>query len=606
MVAFRIPPTVQRLNPLFESARDVGRRLMAQLSAYGRAGGPGNGQAGPAGRNGGRDPRDLDDLDPPGRNSAGLKPLVRDLQRLLREVDGARSERAEAVTQWSPEGLRALLRNNFPADEVIVVSNREPYIHQHAEGGIRCHRPASGLVTAVEPVMRACSGTWIAQGSGSADREMVDEHDRVAVPPASPSYTLRRIWLTESEEKGYYYGFANEGLWPLCHVAHVRPVFRTGDWHCYREINQRFADAVVKEAKTPDPIVLIHDYHFALAPSMIRKLLPDATIITFWHIPWPNFESFGICPWKEEILEGMLGSDILGFHTSYHCKNFIETVDRFVEARIEHETATIRVAGSLTYINAYPISVAWPEPLERAAFPALRRKIRADHGLPPSHRLAIGVDRLDYTKGIVERIRAVERLLEAHPEWIGSFTMVQIAAPTRSSLPEYQRFEIEVRQAADAVNQRFGTDGHDPILLLIEHHAIESVLEYFRAADVCVVTSLHDGMNLVSKEFVAAHDDDRGVLVLSQFAGASRELLDALIVNPYHIDQVADALHEALCMPEHEQEVRMRSLRQLVREFNVYRWAGRMLLDAGKLRRRIRVEARISRGANIVDLRKPA
>ena len=580
---------------------------MAQLSAFGRidetAGAPRRRRVDPDGDGDG----ELDDLDRPGRSSAGLKPLVRDLQRLLREVDGARTEQAEAVTQWSPEGLRALLRNNFPADEVIVVSNREPYIHQHGDNGISCHRPASGLVTAVEPVMRACSGTWIAQGSGSADREVVDEHDRVQVPPKSPSYTLRRIWLSEAEEKGYYYGFANEGLWPLCHVAHVRPVFRTSDWHCYREINQRFADAVVKEAKTPDPIVLIHDYHFALAPSMIRRQLPDATIITFWHIPWPNFESFSICPWKEEILEGMLGSDILGFHTSFHCKNFIETVDRFLEARIEHETATISVGGSLTHVHAYPISVAWPEPIDRAAYPALRRRVRQKHGLPPEHRIAIGVDRLDYTKGIVERIRSVERMLEAHPEWAGNFTMIQVAAPTRSSLPEYQRFESEVRQAADDVNRRFGANGHPPpILLLIEHHGIEAVLEYFRAADICMVTSLHDGMNLVSKEFVAAHDDERGVLILSQFAGASRELLDALIVNPYHIDQVADALHEALSMPEHEQEVRMRSLRQLVREFNVYRWAGRMLLDAGKLRRRIRVEARISRGANVVDLPKPS
>ena len=600
------------LNQLFVHARNIGRKWMAQLSVHGRnegeqarAGGQGDRRrASDVGPDLVRD--ELDDLDRPGRSSAGLKPLVRDLQRLLREVDGARTEQAEAVTQWSPEGLRALLRNNFPADEVIVVSNREPYIHEHGDNGITCHRPASGLVTAVEPVMRACSGTCIAQGSGSADRDVVDQHDRVQVPPRSPSYTLRRIWLSEAEEKGYYYGFANEGLWPLCHVAHVRPVFRTSDWHCYREINQRFADAVVKEAKTPDPIVLIHDYHFALAPSMIRRLMPDATIITFWHIPWPNFESFSICPWKEEILEGMLGSDILGFHTSYHCKNFIETVDRFMEARIEHETATISVAGSLTHVHAYPISVAWPEPIERAAYPALRRRIRERHGLPPSHRIAIGVDRLDYTKGIVERIRSVERMLETHPEWIGCFTLIQVAAPTRSSLPEYKRFEFEVRAAADEVNKRFGKDGLDPILLLIEHHGIESVLEYFRAADVCVVTSLHDGMNLVSKEFVAAHDDERGVLVLSQFAGASRELLDALIVNPYHIDQVADALHDALAMPEHEQEVRMRSLRQLVREFNVYRWAGRMLLDAGKLRRRIRVEARISRGANVVDLPKAA
>ncbi|MGE0803152.1 MAG: trehalose-6-phosphate synthase, partial [Lautropia sp.] len=309
-------------------------------------------------------PTNVTALRKPGSGGSGLLPIVRDLQRLLRELDGARSEQYDASSQWSPEGLRSLLRENFPTDEVIVVSNREPYIHRRGgDGRIVAHRPASGLVTAVEPVMRACSGTWIAHGSGEADRDVVDADDRVPVPPRSPSYTLRRIWLTEQEEQGYYYGFANEGLWPLCHVAHVRPVFRTSDWDCYREINQRFADAVVREAKTADPIVLIQDYHFALVPAMIRKQLPDATLITFWHIPWPNFESFGICPWKEALLEGMLGSDILGFHTSFHCKNFIETVDRFLEARIEHETATIRMAGSLTRIHAYPISVSWPEPV---------------------------------------------------------------------------------------------------------------------------------------------------------------------------------------------------------------------------------------------------
>ena len=324
---------------------------------------------------------------------------------------------------------------------------------------------------------------------------------------------------------------------------------------------------------------------------MIRAALPEATIITFWHIPWPNFESFGICPWKDEILEGLLGSDIIGFHTRFHCKNFIETVDRFLEARIEHESSTISIGGRHTQVQAYPISIAWPEdvPLER--FPAIRREVRAMHALPEDHYLAIGVDRLDYTKGIVERVHAVGRMLEQHPEWIGRFSLLQIAAPSRSELVEYQRFEADLLAAAESVNSRFRGNGIDPILLRIELHDQDSILALYRAADVCLVTSLHDGMNLVSKEFVAAHDDERGTLVLSEFAGAARELIDALIINPYHVDQVADALYEALMMDPMEQRLRMRSMRHNVRQYNVYRWAGQMLLDADRLRLRERLKA---------------
>ncbi len=272
--------------------------------------------------------------------SAELQPLVGEMRLLLRNLETERRHADDMTTTWNPAALRALLNKQLTGDQVLVVSNREPYIHIKTEQGIAVNRPASGLVTAVEPVMRACSGTWIAHGSGSADRETVDRNDRVGVPPNKPEYNLRRIWLTEEEEQGYYYGFANEGFWPLCHNAHVRPIFRSSDWLQYQKINQRFADAVVREARTDDPVVLVQDYHFALLPSMIRRQLPKSTIITFWHIPWPNPESFGICPWREELLQGMLGSTILGFHTPFHCKNFLETVDRYLEIRIEHESST--------------------------------------------------------------------------------------------------------------------------------------------------------------------------------------------------------------------------------------------------------------------------
>ncbi|MGH8807368.1 MAG: alpha,alpha-trehalose-phosphate synthase (UDP-forming), partial [Noviherbaspirillum sp.] len=438
------------------------------------------------------------------------------------------------------------------------------------------------------------SGTWIAHGSGSADRETVDRNDRVPVPPNNPAYTLRRVWLSKTEEQGYYYGFANEGLWPLCHIAHVRPVFRSSDWDQYVAVNQRFAAAVVKEAHTDDPVVLVQDYHFALLPQMVRELLPKATIITFWHIPWPNPESFGICPWREEILEGLLGSTILGFHTPFHCKNFLETVDRYLETRIEHEASTISYGGKLTQVEPYPISIAWPDAaVVQASVAECRAAIREEHSLPPDRLLGIGVDRLDYTKGIIERFQAIERMLELHPDLVGKFTMIQIAAPSRSSLEEYQNFEARVRVLVLRINDRFGNGTYQPIILKAEHHDAEQVNRYYRAADVCLVTSLHDGMNLVAKEFIAARDDERGVLVLSQFTGAARELHEALVVNPYHIEQSADALHRALTMPEIEQRDRMRSMRSLVKDFNIYRWAGRMLLDAARLRQRERIMTKI-------------
>ncbi len=518
----------------------------------------------------------------------GFKPIARDLQRLISELESENRARDESQLTWSAETLRTILHGELRGEDVIVVSNREPYIHQRHGERIEVQRPASGLVTALEPIMRACSGTWIAHGSGSADREMVDKNDHVAVPPEKPAYQIRRVWLTAEEEAGYYYGFSNEGLWPLCHIAHVRPIFRSSDWVQYIAVNRKFAKAVVSEAKTKNPIVLVQDYHFALLPKMIRDELPEATIISFWHIPWPNPESFAICPWREEILAGMLGSSIMGFHTQSHCNNFVDTVDRFLEARVDRESFNVSFGGKLTAVRRYPISIAWPPDAEllQKIVPDCRRDIRKLNDLPPEHKLGIGVDRLDYTKGILERFRAIERLLELNPDWIGRFTFVQIAAPTRSGIDEYQHHEAQVRTLATRINARFARQGPAPIILKIEQHAPPQVYEYFRAADLCFVSSLHDGMNLVAKEFVAARDDERGVLILSEFTGAARELPEALIVNPYDADQCAAALHLALSMPDIEQRDRMRLMRGLVAEFNVFRWAGRMLLDAATKRRR--------------------
>jgi trehalose 6-phosphate synthase len=537
--------------------------------------------------------------------SPELAPIAAELRQRLRDLQDEYRRSQGQELEWNAPRLQAFLRTQLRGDQVIVVSNREPYIHEQQDGKLVVQRPASGLVTAVEPVMRACAGTWIAHGSGSGDRAAVDRYDRVQLPPGQADYLLRRVWLTEEQEQGYYYGFANEGLWPLCHVAHVRPVFRATDWARYVEVNQLFADVVVAEARSEDPVVLVQDYHFALLPAMLRAKLPRATILMFWHIPWPNPESFGICPWREEILKGMLGSTILGFHTRFHCKNFIETVERHLEARIEHEHSTVTFGGAPTLVESYPISIEWPSAEKVASWPSpsqARSEICTRLGIPQGHQLVVGIDRFDYTKGILERLNAIERLLEKYPACKERFTFVQVAAPTRGALDEYRSLRQRIEETTARINRRFARTDGPVIRLLATHHDHDEVIRLYRAADVCLVTSLHDGMNLVCKEFIAARDDERGVLVLSRFAGAARELPEALIVNPYHVEEVADAIRVALDMPAAEQRERMANLRSAVRENNVYRWAGRMLTDAARLRLRQRVSDRVRRHQSGDDL----
>lgn len=525
------------------------------------------------------------------RHTPELQPVAQDLRALIHDLESDKRMRDESQMSWSPTTLKTILRDHLAGDEVLIVSNRQPYIHNWKDQHIEVLLPASGVVTALEPIMRACSGVWIAHGSGSGDREAVDHRSHVRVPPENPTYEIRRVWLTQEEEDGYYYGFSNEGLWPLCHLAHVRPIFRSSDWERYKEANERFAMTVIEEAKTDNPVVLVQDYHLALVPKLVREHLPHATIITFWHIPWPNPERYGICPWYREILEGLLGSSILGFHTRFHCSNFINTVDRSLETRIDWDSSTISYGGKLTAVNHYPISIEWPPRLlvEQPSVDTCRTHVRTTNGLSHQHRVGVGVERLDYTKGILERFLAVERLLELQPEWVGTFSFIQIAAPSRSKIDEYQQLTSQVRTAAERINTRFGQEAYRPIHLKIEHHDPHKVMTYYRGADFCIVSSLHDGMNLVAKEFVAARDDEQGVLILSQFTGAATELPDALVVNPYNIDQCAAAIHLALTMPGMEQRARMRSMRGIVQEFNVYRWAGRMLMDAARMRQRARI-----------------
>jgi trehalose 6-phosphate synthase len=531
-----------------------------------------------------------------GTDRPEFQPILGDVRELVDRLVGEKQAEQEGGS-WTPARLKQTLGRHLHGEKVVIVANREPYIHHRtADGTVVVRHPASGLVTALEPVMRACSGVWVAHGAGSADRETADAAGRIRVPPGEEAYRLRRVWLSPAEEKGYYYGFSNEGLWPLCHLADARPAFRTEDWRHYQEVNRKFVDAVCAEVDSEDPIVLVQDYHFALAPRLLRERLPRATVITFWHIPWPNSERFAICPWRTEVLEGLLGSSILGFHTQFHCNNFMDSVDRFLEARIERDRNAVVQQGRATLVRPYPISLEWPvhwlEGLPPVA--ACRASVRAELDLPPDALLGVGVDRLDYTKGIEERLLAVERMLERFPRLRGRFTFVQLAAPSRTEIERYQQLGERVEQVAARINERFGAGTYRPVRLFRAHHEPPTVFRYYRAADVCYVSSLHDGMNLVAKEFVAARDDEKGVLVLSEFTGAARELTEALIVNPYDLDAASSALARAAGMSVEEQRERMRSMRAFVAEFNVYRWAGRMLVDAARVRRHERLSGRLT------------
>jgi len=485
--------------------------------------------------------------------------------------------------------LSVQVQTRLDGARLFVVSNREPYIHQRNGKSVDVSVPPSGLVTALEPILNACDGTWIAHGSGDADAEVVDTHDRLRVPPDDPRYTLRRVWLSKEEEQGYYYGFANEGLWPLCHIAHTRPIFRADDWQHYQEVNRKFTEAVLEEIEdTPGPVILVQDYHFALLPRMIKEKRPDARVAIFWHIPWPNPEAFGICPWQRELVDGLLGADLIGFHVQSHCNNFLQTVDRTVESRVDWEHFSVLRQEHRTIVRPFPISVDLtddePPPEDNQGFTySERAALMRGLGIETTF-FGIGVDRVDYTKGILERFLAVERFLEKNPTYQGKFTFVQIGAPSRTHIKRYHDLLAEVEVEADRINWRFQRDKWKPIVFLKRQHSHKEILPYYRAADLCLVTSLHDGMNLVAKEFLAARRDERGVLILSQFTGAARELRDALLVNPYDIEQTAEAIRVALEMEPEEKQLRVQRMRRVIKEHNIYRWAGNLITELSEVR----------------------
>lgn len=487
--------------------------------------------------------------------------------------DSADTDAAGAAEVRDAAGLAQLLARLDCGTDIIVVSNRAPLVHDYVGTDIEAQRPPGGLVTALESVLSAQGGCWIAHGSGSADRATCDAQGHVLarympLSDGATPYRLRRLWLSNAEVDGYYHGLANEALWPLCHRTGVAPTFRDADWACYQAVNRRFADAVVAEVRSERPVVLVQDYHLALVPQMVRERLPDAVIISFWHIPFPSPRTLALCPWRAQLMAGLLSSTLVGLQTG-------ADLARFNAAR----TACVGLGpAAASQAGAYPISIAWPSRFTGSG-DAIRRRIDERFGVAPGVRLLLGVDRLDYTKGIVERLQAFARFLEQHPEQIGRVALLQIAAPGRAALAAYRRLERSVRALAHDINTRFANPHCTPVLLHLTGANAATVSDCYRACDALLVTSLQDGMNLVAKEFVAARADLRGVLVLSRCAGAAGELRHALAVDPRDIDGMAAAIAAALRMPRREQAARLAAMRGVVRKHTVFRWAARLLQD---------------------------
>ncbi len=480
---------------------------------------------------------------------------------------------------WNKKKLYELVREKLADKLFIVVSNREPYVHTMSGDNIKWDHAVSGLTEALDPVLRASGGTWIAQGTGDADRKVVDADDRVGVPPDGPEYTLRRVWLTEEEVRGYYINFSNKGLWPLCHITFIPPEFSEADWLTYKKVNRIFADAVLQEIGNRKALVLVQDYHFALVSHYLKEQNPLLTVGQFWHIPWPAYEVLRTCPWYEEILTGLLGNDLLGFHIATHCQSFMESIEHGLGARTNRKRGTITQKSHTTFVEPFPISVDFDEISKRAGTKEVEREmesLRREFNLEDKY-VGVGMDRLDYTKGIPERLQALDKFLEDNPRYRGKVVFIQAGMPSRTQIGTYEEMGQRINDLVSRINEKYGTAFWQPVIPMIRQLTPVTLNALRRLAHFCVVSSLHDGMNLVAKEYVSARIDGDGVLILSRFTGAAEELSEALLINPYVIDEFAGTIKEAIEMPEAERRRRMGKIRETVSANNIYRWGASII-----------------------------
>ncbi len=529
----------------------------------------------------------IKDKDVFGELASEVEQVALSLRVARQSVSRQAQVRIEKEDIWTETKLRDLIHAKLGDNSFFVVSNREPFMHviDEVTGKAKCLRPASGVVTAIDPILRSCGGTWIAHGSGNADRKFVNSKNKLGVPPEDPRYILKRIWLTKEEEEGYYYGFSNEGLWPLCHITHTRPIFREKDWNIYQKVNEKFVETILEEFPAKDPFVFIQDYHFTTLPKMIKAKRPQAKVALFWHIPWPNPEVFSICPYQKEILEGMLSCDLIGFHVQFHCNNFLDTANRFLEARVDTEKFSVVRGNQETLIRAFPISVN-PQIYENYDGVAANvlEGLRYEYDLKDKI-VALGVDRIDYTKGLVERIMAIDRFLQKYPQYRSKFVFIQLGAPSRTHIKRYHDLMGEIDELVEKVNWKYSEENSKPIIYLKRHFSADEIIPFFLLADICMVSSLHDGMNLVAKEYIATKKDLTGALMLSCFTGASRELTDAIQINPYSTEEFAEAIKTTIEMPVEEKQRRMANMRKTIHEHNIYRWAANIINELTALRK---------------------
>lgn len=522
-----------------------------------------------------------------GKLASEVEQVALSLRVARKIVSEKATERLQKEELWTETKLRDLIHAKLGENALFVVSNREPYMHviDEPSGEVKCIRPASGVVTAIHPILSACGGTWIANGAGNADKKFVNSKDKLGVPPDDNRYILKRVWFTKEEEDGYYYGFSNEGLWPLSHNTHTRPIFREADWQMYRKVNQKFCDSLLEELPAKPSFVFIQDYHFTLLGRMIKEKRPDVTVALFWHIPWPNPENFAICPYHKEILEGMLGCDLIGFQVQNHCNNFLDTANRLLESRVDTERFSVVRSGKETFVRAFPISVAANISGNKFKVEPIRdiEKLKKEFDLEDKI-VGLGVDRIDYTKGIIERVLAIDRFLEKYPEYKKKFVFIQLAAPSRTHIKRYHDLMGEIDELVEKKNWKYLDGRWKPIIYLKRHFSQDEIEPFYMLADLCIVSSLHDGMNLVAKEYVSAKRDCSGALILSQFTGAARELTDATLVNPYYIEEFAESIKSTIEMPQEERKRRMENMRAMVAENNVYRWAANIITELTALK----------------------
>ncbi|MFZ5597047.1 MAG: alpha,alpha-trehalose-phosphate synthase (UDP-forming) [Bacillota bacterium] len=457
-----------------------------------------------------------------------------------------------------------------PSGRLVVVSNRGAWTFRETFHGLKCLPSVSGLVSAIDPVITRESGVWIAWGGRYGKKDEIIGVSR-AMPENGSRYIFHEVMLEPREVDLYYDGFANSCLWPICHSFVEKSVFNEEHWEAYCKVNEKYAGVVLKTT-TPRDLIWIHDYHLALLPALIRRHRPHARISLFWHIPFPPAEIFAAMPWAREYISSMLDAELIGFHTRNYVHNFLQTAGEIAGAEVDYLTGTIYRKDRKTKAVPVPIGIDWRDlDLLAQSGEVVRKASQIRQGAGGKY-LLVGVDRLDYTKGIPERLKAFAWLLENYPHYREKITLIQIAVPSRTNARAYQELRRQIEESVGRINGSYTENYHVPVRYVFKSLSKPELVAHYLAADMALVTPVKDGLNLVSKEYVAVKDNDVGALLLSPFAGSAVQLKEALITNPYNPRETAAKIVQGLEMPVAEKKRRLKVMNKVVREQDIYWW----------------------------------